>query len=606
MTDLASTRPAPTASGTLAKTPLVHLLLYAAQTKLSGTIELFAPDKRSAAIVFLAGEPAKVRTSEPVAYLGRVLLELGHLTESQLDQSLAELAAQKREGARLHGELLRAKGIINETKLHAGLEEQLARKLRFVSRFPAETAYAYFEGFDSLRAWGGEAERGVDSLSLLWGVLRESPPWNHVNAGLARVEGSPLRLSRAAEVQKLGLGQEEAEAAALLRARPLRVEELARAGHLDEQTARLLAYLLLVTKQVDALPANERADEPAQRDTRVSGAQPTARASVHPSPPPARSAPSPRPEAPAPRPSIPSTRPPARAPVARISGSPDSKLAVAGPPQPPKDLSPELAERWREIVERATTIDRADYFMMLDIPREANGPEAESAFFAMAKRWHPDRLPPELAPVRDYCSRVFARMGEARATLTDEEQRAHYMKLHADGSGSPEMQETVARVVEAAGHFQKAEVCFKRNDFAQAEALCRKALQLDATQPDYVAMLAWLTSLKPENQAPEKTLACIEQLGSAIKMSERCEKAYFWRGMLYRRLGKDDLAVRDFRLVIELNPRNIDAAREVRLHQMRSGGRGSNPPPRRNSPPPQKNADPSQKSGIFGRLFKKP
>jgi tetratricopeptide (TPR) repeat protein len=277
---------------------------------------------------------------------------------------------------------------------------------------------------------------------------------------------------------------------------------------------------------------------------------------------------------------------------------------VTAPPSPPKSLAPELAERWKEIIDRAATIDRADYFMMLDIPREAGAEEAESAFFAMAKRWHPDRLPPELGPVRDYCSRVFARMGEARATLTDEEQRARYMKLMADGSGSPEMQETVARVVEAAGHFQKAEVCFKRNDFAQAEALCRKALQLDATQPDYVAMLAWLTSLKPENQGPEKTMACIEQLGSAIKLSERCEKAYFWRAMLYRRLGKDDLAVRDFRIVIELNPRNIDAAREVRLYQMR-GGKGSNPPPRRNSPPPQKGTDTSQK-GLFGRLFKKP
>jgi tetratricopeptide (TPR) repeat protein len=602
MTDLAATRPAPAASGTLAKTPLVHLLLYAGQTKLSGTIELFAPaaslggaagaDKRTAAILFLAGEPAKVRTSEPVAYLGRVLLELGHLTEGQLDQSLADLAARKREGPKLHGQVLLAQGIINESKLQAGLEEQLARKLRFISRMPAETAYAYFEGFDSLHGWGGEVQRGIDPLPLLWSILRESPPWSHVNPGLARVEGSPLRLARAAELGRLGLGRQEADAAALLRARPLRVDELARAGHLDEPIARLLAYLLLVTKQVDALPANGPPGVHAKADAHASGPQPAVRASGE------------HPKSPTRPP--PSTRPASPAPAPRVAPAPAAKRAMTGPPPPPKDLSPELAERWREVIERAATIDRADYFMMLDIPRESSGEDAESAFIAMAKRWHPDRLPPELAPVRDYCSRVFARMGEARATLTDADQRARYMKLMADGSGSPEMQETVARVVEAAGQFQKAEVCFKRNDFAQAEALCRKALQLDETQPDYVAMLAWLTALKPENQSADKTMACIEQLGSAIKMSERCEKAYFWRAMLYRRLGKDDLAVRDFRLVIELNPRNIDAAREVRLHQMRSGGRGSNPPPRRHSPPPPKGTETSQKSGLFGRLFKKP
>ncbi len=243
--------------------------------------------------------------------------------------------------------------------------------------------------------------------------------------------------------------------------------------------------------------------------------------------------------------------------------------------------------------------------MMLDIPREATQEETESAFLELAKRWHPDRLPPELAPVREFCSRVFARMGEARTSLIDAEQRARYMRLLADGSGSPEMQEAVARVVEAAGNFQKAEVCFKRNDLAQAESLCQKALQLDPTQPDYVALLAWLTSLKPESQSPEKTMASVEQLSKAIKMNDRCEKAYFWRGMLFRRLGKDDLALRDFRQVTELNPRNIDAAREVRLHVMRNGGRSSSPPPRRNSPPPPKGGDGPQK-GLFGRLFKKP
>jgi tetratricopeptide (TPR) repeat protein len=196
-------------------------------------------------------------------------------------------------------------------------------------------------------------------------------------------------------------------------------------------------------------------------------------------------------------------------------------------------------------------------------------------------------------------------MNEARSALSDDAQRARYMKLLADGSGSPEMQETVARVVEAATHFQKAEVCFKRNDLGQAEQLCRKAYELDPTQPDYMAMLAWLTALKPENLTPEKTSGCIDQLTRAIKQSDRCEKAYFWRGMLWKRVGRDDLAVRDFRRVVELNPRNIDAAREVRLRHMRGGT--SRPQPRRASPVPQKPSEPPSKGGsLFGRLFKKP
>jgi tetratricopeptide (TPR) repeat protein len=240
----------------------------------------------------------------------------------------------------------------------------------------------------------------------------------------------------------------------------------------------------------------------------------------------------------------------------------------------------------------------------------------EAAFLELARKWHPDRLPPELAPVRDACSRVFARMSEARSTLADAEKRARYMGLLADGSGSPESQDAVAKVIEAATDFQKAEVCFKRNDLAQAETWCRKAVAADPTQAGYHALLAWLIAVKPESQSPEKTAECIKMLDRAIKLNEKSEHARYWRGMLYKRLGRNDAALKDFRLVVEVNPRNIDAAREVRLHQMRGGNasqtRSSSPPrprasvrPGGSSVPPAKEREPA-KPGLLNRIFKKP
>src|ERR1019366_3093018 len=159
--------------------------------------------------------------------------------------------------------------------------------------------------------------------------------------------------------------------------------------------------------------------------------------------------------------------------------------------KPPPGMTFDLSERWTAIVDRARTIDRADYFNMLELARDATREDAEAAFFALAKKWHPDRLPAELTPVRDACSRVFSRMSEAHATL-----------------------------VEGATDFQKAEVCFKRNDLEQAESLCRKAVRLDGTQPDYSAMLAWLISLKRENQTAEKVAECIQMLDRAVQMSD--------------------------------------------------------------------------------------
>jgi tetratricopeptide (TPR) repeat protein len=323
-----------------------------------------------------------------------------------------------------------------------------------------------------------------------------------VDAALARVAASSLRLHAGDGLERLRLGKHELAAVEVLRSRPLRPAEVARSTGLEERTAQLLTYLLLLTRQVDVVPA------------------------------------------------------PAAAPSAPPAGA-----------QP----SAELASRRREILERAAAIDSQDYFDMLGLARDATTEQVEAAYFEAAKRWHPDRLPPELASVRDACTRIFARIGEARVTLADESARARYLKVAADGSGSPQAQEAVARVVEAATQFQKAEVCFKRNDLAQAETFCRRAHELDPTQPDYLALLAWLVATK----VPDKAQSCIAMLDRAVAMSDRCEKAFFWRGMLHKRLGRVEQAMRDFERAAEINPRNIDALREVRLHQMRGGARGS-------------------------------
>jgi curved DNA-binding protein CbpA len=577
MGDLPSNRPPPAASGTLAKTPFLHLLIYAFEKKLGGTIEVIAPDGRVASLLFVGGEPAKARTSEPVSYLGQVLVELGYMTGDVLARTLAELEDMRVAMPILHGEFLVRKGIIDAVRLQAALWEQINRRLRYVAAMPAESTYAYYDGFDALHGWGGEAMRGIDPLPMFWGLLRESAPRSHVDAALARVTGNSIRISKSANVVRLALGAEERAAVELLRVRPLSVAEFPRIAGLGEPEARLLIYLLLVTKQVDVIsPGHPRSTAPPRNSL-------------------------------APRITMPPRTPVPPSPRGALARSlfPPGQVSRS---RPPPALAPDLAERWSTIVNRARTIDKADYFVMLELARDATKDDANLSFFALVKKWHPDRLPPELFPVKEACARVFARMSEAHATLTDDEKRAKYMKLLDGGSGSPEMQDAVAKVVEAAADFQKAEVCFKRNDLAQAETFCRKALKADATQADYHAMLGWLLSLKPENQTADKAFESIQMLDKAISMNDRCEKAYFWRGMLNKRVGKAEAAYRDFRKAVDLNPHNIDAAREVRLHNMRGGprSRSSSPPAvMRSSPLPVKPSKADEKSGLLGRFFKK-
>jgi tetratricopeptide (TPR) repeat protein len=580
MVDFAAQRPSPAASGTLAKTPLLHLLVYAHEKKLGGTIDIVSPDERVASLLFVAGEPAKAHLSEPVSYLGQVLVELGFMTVEVLDRTLAELEEAGVAGSRpLCGEFLRTRALVDPAGVEAAFREQLARRLRYVAMMPPETTYAFYDGFDALKGIGVDSPRGVDPLPMLWTLLSERAPQAHVDAALARVVSSPLRIAKTADLARLDLAASEQAAIELLRIRPLTVAEFSRISGLAERDARLLSYLLLMTKQVDLVPPSRSSRPPRPSSSRRIPVP--ARATVPPTPvPPARS-----------------VAPPS--PVSAGDGTTS---------RPPPRLAPELSERWRAIVDRARTIERADYFAMLDLARDSTPEQARSSFLALAMKWHPDRLPPELFPVREACSRVFGRLSEAHATLTDPEKRAGYMRLLADGSGSPEMQETIAKVVAATEDFKKAEAFFRRNDFLRAEDLCRRALAGDATQADYHAMLAWLVSLKPENQSPEKVMRSIRMLDKAIAMSEQCERAFFWRGMLYKRLGRPEAAYRDFHEAVELNPDNIDAVREMRLHNMRSGTRSRPSVPAvqtRSSPARSQSAKQEEKPSLLSRFFKK-
>jgi hypothetical protein len=88
--------------------------------------------------------------------------------------------------------------------------------------------------------------------------------------------------------------------------------------------------------------------------------------------------------------------------------------------------------------------------------------------------------------------------------------------------------------------------------------------------------------------------------------------------MLLKRVGRVDAAMHDFRSVVQLNPKNLDALRELRLWEMRRPKHQpsktpskpvtkppSKMPPRGSSKPPSK---PPSGGGVLaglGKLFKR-
>jgi hypothetical protein len=90
-------------------------------------------------------------------------------------------------------------------------------------------------------------------------------------------------------------------------------------------------------------------------------------------------------------------------------------------------------------------------------------------------------------------------------------------------------------------------------------------------------------------------------------------RVLWYRGQLYKRIGKLSRAMRDFRYVVERDPRHVDAQREIRLYNMRRGERGTSIPPSggeggRPSPSPSASDKPKsggEGGGFISKLFKR-
>ncbi len=556
-------------------------------------------------MMIVEGRPAKARLTASPIYLGQVLLETGALDATSLDESLRQLASTPQR--KLHGLLLLESGKITADQLEHALEVQLLQKIAQLARMPAATVFEFYGDWDGLADFGG-APLPIDAMGAVWAAIREQPPFEHIKAALERMTRGRVRLSKTAQLDRFGFTPEEKRWIELLHIRPMRLDHFFAAADVNERITRLIVYCLAITKQVDLI--GEATDLPPPSSSGALVPPEPSSSSKMPAAPSSSPSPLQRPLTPiqpinaVARVALKRERAQTSSSIVEEKSSPRIPIPdrrASPPPDAPRTTSeppPPIDVRRKEIAERAQTIDKQNYFDMLGVTIDATVDQVKSAYISLAKTWHPDRLPTALADVRDACARVFARMSEAHQTLIDEEKRKRYLRLMKEGGETPEQQQEIANVVGATVEFQKAEICLRKNDLAQAETLAKHAATLDPDQADYVALIAWLEALKPSSQSPEATQARIAELDRALKLNERCERAYFYRAMLLKRLHRDALALKDFKRVAELNPKNIDAQRELRLYEMRGG------PPRRITPIPSQ-PPASTKPGLFQKFFKK-
>jgi hypothetical protein len=108
-----------------------------------------------------------------------------------------------------------------------------------------------------------------------------------------------------------------------------------------------------------------------------------------------------------------------------------------------------------------------------------------------------------------------------------------------------------------------------RGDLKVAETHARALINGGAEGPTARAVLVWCGIGAGTFTDPEGLELAHGMLDRLLTGDPECARALFYRGQIAKRLGRGDAAARDFRKVVRLEPTNLDAQREVRLHPVR-------------------------------------
>jgi len=541
---LTSSVPKPLAEGTLSATPFAHVLLSIQKRGLSGTLAIWPEDDRPGQdrVLFRAGVPAAGRFLDPAADLERALLHV----------------------------------------------------------FPRHQGpYAFYEA-DLIGDSKGVLRGQVDTLALIATAMRAHVPKDAMNRVLKKLGHERQRIKKGAPVGRLGLQANEAAFIELMRAEPATAPVLMEQFG-DPKLAQRMLYILAITgclevyrpvsqQKLKAVSSSDslRKSTPPARSTRSSG-------TMHP--------PGRRPSS---RPGSQDSHLPGGDSVlpTSISNLPPSKTLSGEivapremPPAPPEGLSEEHTKRWEETGRVLSMMDRQNYFEMLGVKESASAGHIRSKYMALAKKWHPDKLPAELDELRPWVEEVFHLLTVANDTVSDEKKRSEYQRTVMQGGGTPESERKLNVMVEAAINFQKVDVLVKRRRYDEALAICDSAMAVVRKEADYPAMRAWILLLRDGVEDEEVADEIRALLKATFKLNPDHVQGHFTRAHFLKRMGNHEKALKHFKRVVKLDPKNLEALREVRVGEMRkSRGRSSAPPPRPGDP---------RRPSIFGKFFKK-
>ncbi|WP_373044287.1 DnaJ domain-containing protein [Vulgatibacter sp.] len=215
----------------------------------------------------------------------------------------------------------------------------------------------------------------------------------------------------------------------------------------------------------------------------------------------------------------------------------------------------------RFVHERLATLHLDDHYKRLGVAQGASRDEIKHAFFAAAKRFHPDRIPSAIQHLAPQLKEIFAAVNESYQVLQDDERRRAYLAELRQAAAPPPKSE----VQQAVEDFEaQAAAAAKKKDFATVQRLLKQALLIE-DRPDLRAHILWARQSEKPDEAGQVRI----DLERLVEEHPRCAIAHHYLGVLLRVAGDTPGAEAAFHRALEIAPDHREARQELRLIELR-------------------------------------